>query len=689
MTIEKGEIIGGRYRVDTFLGKGGMAEVYKVWDQQRAVFLAMKVLNEDLADDRVFFRRFQREGQTLSLLQHPHIVRFYGLEKVGEVAFMLMDYVEGPTLRKEISRSNGPMKLNRVLEILQPICSALYYAHSQGMVHCDVKPANIMLHVNGTVLLTDFGIARMTETATTTSLLGAGTPAYMAPEQVLGQNPLPQTDLYALGIILYEMVTGGERPFTGERATSTGTTMEKVRWEQVNLAPIAPMQFNPALPPAVQAVILHCLEKDPARRFGSALEIYNAFQKAIPQTGYAAPPPSENITFPVPPQPRPLPVPPAPLPPTPPSAGKGQKGKIPILWISLAAVTVIVLVFLIISNQRGHTSGDLPPAVIPPTASFVSTALPTEASTATPNDMGQTYENTAIGISFRYPTGWTANAHDPSGVGNIELTRPGSENSLSVWIALQPLDPNNQANRPAGVDFNSPASILQNVRDHPDDSSIGGVPTDARIINDVYLTSVDGNQSASIDFSTNKKGVSGRPNTVSYYYMRPDNRLVVIEGVSPSANWPENEQIFTAIVESVHFTAPTLQADLAKPAPTAAGSVIQTVRLQNGDSYDFLTKTRSKYTGGDFYFVWNLALPTFSADAADQNGLIDLGENSTQSLDSISLPTTGYNRYGVNAVLGHVYVSKAHTSSDGHFIIFRVMGLIAETSSVEVEFLYR
>ena len=276
----------GRYRVEAPLGRGGMAEVYKVWDEQRSVFLALKLLRDDLAQDPVFLRRFQREAKALASLQHPHIVRFYGLEKEDLQVFLVMDYIEGATLREHIARAgkNG-LPLARVREVLRDVCAALNYAHSQGLLHCDIKAGNILLEKGGKAYLTDFGIARLSDAATAT-LVGAGTPAYMAPELVRGEEPSPQTDIYALGVVLYEMLTGGERPFTGEQATITGTTAEKVRWEQVNLPPVPPSQYNPKIPPEVEGVVLRCLHKDRRRRFSSALGLLEALtSNATPSAG--------------------------------------------------------------------------------------------------------------------------------------------------------------------------------------------------------------------------------------------------------------------------------------------------------------------------------------------------------------------------------------------------------------------
>jgi serine/threonine-protein kinase len=270
-----GKTIKSRYRVDALLGRGGMAEVYKVYDIQRGAPLAMKMLREDLAEDRVFLRRFEREAQNLAKMQHPNIVRFYGLEQDGFLAFILMDYIQGPTLRKIIFGAQGPLEDQKVLEIMQPVCSALHYAHQQGIVHCDLKSANVMLDKGGKVYLTDFGIARMMDMATST-MVGIGTPAYMAPELIKGLDPTPQSDIYSLGIMLFEILTGGERPFTGEHADTTGTTADKVRWEHLHRNPPTVSSLNSKAGTRIDEVVEKCLAKDPSQRFTNTLEVYEA-----------------------------------------------------------------------------------------------------------------------------------------------------------------------------------------------------------------------------------------------------------------------------------------------------------------------------------------------------------------------------------------------------------------------------
>ncbi len=284
-----GKTLSNRYRIDGFLGRGGMAEVYKAWDQHRSIYLALKLLHQDLAQDKIFLRRFLREAQTLAKLQHPNIVHFYGIETDEMVVFMLMDYIEGSTLKAEIFQAKGsPLNPSLITHVMGSVCSALHFAHHQGLIHCDIKPANILIDRDGGVFLSDFGIARMADAATS-SLSGFGTPAYMAPELVMGYPPSIQSDIYALGIILYEMITGGERPFTGERTKANQTWSDKVRWEQVNLAPPTPKYYNPDMTDALEAVIMKCLAKAPEVRFNTALDLMNALERLSTDQGRTTP----------------------------------------------------------------------------------------------------------------------------------------------------------------------------------------------------------------------------------------------------------------------------------------------------------------------------------------------------------------------------------------------------------------
>lgn len=258
-----------------------MADVYKVYDMQRGTYLALKVLKPELAEDREFIRRFRNEAKLLMKLQHPNIVRLYDFGEDGNIVFMVLEYIDGPTLKTEIFNEKGPMPPLKIFKVMRGVCHALQYAHQSGFVHCDVKPANIMISRQGEVFLTDLGIARNVDTETIT-MVGFGAPAYMAPEQIRGEDPSPGMDIYSLGITLYEMLTGGRRPFTGERAQNTGTVSQKVRWEQLKLNPPSPRLYNPGISDVLEAVVLKCLEKTPSRRFKTTLDLLEHLQKALP-----------------------------------------------------------------------------------------------------------------------------------------------------------------------------------------------------------------------------------------------------------------------------------------------------------------------------------------------------------------------------------------------------------------------
>jgi serine/threonine protein kinase len=362
-----GQVLKARYRVDEFVGSGGMADVYKVWDLQRSTYLAMKMLPEDMSEDEVFLRRFKREAQALARLQHPSIVRFYSLEQEGARAFILMDFIDGSSLRREIAQSNNAFSPQRIMEYMSAICPALHFAHSEGYIHCDIKPANILLRQNGQILLTDFGISHNTESTATMTMVEAGTPAYMSPEQVQGESPTARSDIYALGIVLFEVLTGGQRPFMGEHALTSGTLSQKVRWEQVHQQPPSPQIYNPNLSPAVAQVVLKCLAKNPAERFSTPIELLNALAAAFGQPVQYA-------------EARPLPAP-QPLPSSVNTVGQTTvRPSAPVMWTGAAVIGVAILVWILTMN-RG--TGQLP--VITATASaFVAVNTPSLAQTAVP-----------------------------------------------------------------------------------------------------------------------------------------------------------------------------------------------------------------------------------------------------------------------------------------------------------------
>jgi serine/threonine protein kinase len=279
MSDLSGKTLLGRYRVEDRLGSGGMGEVYRAYDMQAQAVFALKTLREDFAEDPNFLRRFRKEAQALQALNHPNIVRLYALHEDGLTAFMVLDYIEGSTLRREMRAHGRPFSPGEAQGYLRPITAALGYAHHRGYVHCDMKPANVMIDRHGKVFVADFGIARVSESATIT-FSTPGTPAYMAPEQWRGGEDVhPATDVYALGVMLYEMLTGYQ-PFMGEMTQTKGHTREKIMWEHLHVEPPLASALNPRLPKVFDQMLLRCLAKKVADRYASVDDLLKDYEKA-------------------------------------------------------------------------------------------------------------------------------------------------------------------------------------------------------------------------------------------------------------------------------------------------------------------------------------------------------------------------------------------------------------------------
>ncbi len=277
-----GQVVAKQFRVDAFISAGGMGSVFRVWDLKRNVPLAMKVLHADLAEDPVIFERFKREARALRKLEHPNIVPFYGLYETPALTFLLERFIDGPTLKDILAQRSGSLLPDQdVLCIIKSLCSAVGYAHNNNVIHCDIKAANVMLDRGGHIYLGDFGIARHAESDATV-MPGAGTPAYMAPEQIMGNTVSQATDIYALGILLFELLTG-RRPFRGTESgtdKSGQTVNERIRFAQVNLPAPDPRLLNPKISPQLSAVVLRALEKEPSARFSTCQDLLSALCQA-------------------------------------------------------------------------------------------------------------------------------------------------------------------------------------------------------------------------------------------------------------------------------------------------------------------------------------------------------------------------------------------------------------------------
>lgn len=274
-----GQVLGGRYELGDVLGRGGMATVYRARDRRLGRTVAVKVLHAHHAGDDSFVHRFHREAEfAASLGGHPHIVEIYDVGSDSEVHYIVMKLVEGGTL-KELIRHEGPLPERQALDIGRQVAAALAFAHQHGLIHRDIKPQNVLVTPAGHVEVTDFGIARRDETTQITSPdMMLGTAQYVSPEQAQGQTPGPAADIYSLGVVLFEMVTG-RLPFRAD-------TPLALAMQHVETPPPAAEALNPALSPETSALIRRALAKDPAARFRDAAEMAGALQQR--QSGDAA-----------------------------------------------------------------------------------------------------------------------------------------------------------------------------------------------------------------------------------------------------------------------------------------------------------------------------------------------------------------------------------------------------------------
>jgi eukaryotic-like serine/threonine-protein kinase len=290
--IEPETIIDGRYRVISRLGSGGMADVYLAQDQLLGREVAVKVLHHHFAEDHEFVERFRREASSAAALSHPNIVGIFDRGEWNGTYYIAMEYVAGRSL-KTIVREQGALEPAVAIDIVIQILRAARSAHRRGVIHRDLKPHNVILDEEGRARVTDFGIARAGASDMTLTGSIMGTAQYLSPEQAQGFSVSAASDLYSIGVILYELLTGVV-PFEGETAVA-------IAFKQVSAEPRPPSELNPALPPSLDAVVLRALAKDPTQRYADADELIAALQHerdALPALSgapaaavYHAPPP--------------------------------------------------------------------------------------------------------------------------------------------------------------------------------------------------------------------------------------------------------------------------------------------------------------------------------------------------------------------------------------------------------------
>jgi serine/threonine protein kinase len=376
----------GQYQIIEVAGKGGMAVVYKAYQPSLNRYVALKVLPDYLAQDEQFVMRFEQEARAAAALRHPNIMVIYDVGQEGNTHYIAAEYLEGSTLSQAMSQQRGPLPLPRTVNIVNQLASALDFAHARGLVHRDIKPSNAFLSADDHVTLMDFGIvkaltggAQMTRTGTM-----VGTPEYMSPEQAEGRPIDQRSDIYSLGVMLYQLLTG-RVPFTAETPTA-------VLLAHVTKAPQPPSQINPGIPPAVEAVVMRSLAKKPEERFSSAGELARALAQAAsgaPASAFLSPTliPAHPST--PPPAPQAGYAPRTPTPPPMPPAKSGRRVNW-LLWggLGVAALAFVCILGFVLLFVIGSSGGK--PTPVPTKVTLATEAPPTEpAENATPAPQSQ------------------------------------------------------------------------------------------------------------------------------------------------------------------------------------------------------------------------------------------------------------------------------------------------------------
>ena len=269
-----GDLVAGRYELEELVGTGGMSSVFRARDRQLERLVAIKILHERYADESEYVERFRREARAVARLTHPNIVTVIDRGEDAGRQFIVFEYVDGENLKELVGRT-GRLPLRRALELALAMAQGLAFAHENGLVHRDVKPQNVLLNAEGEVKVTDFGIARSLDVDHGVTQTGAvlGTSNYLSPEQANGQPVSPATDVYSLGVVLWELLTG-DVPFPGDNFVA-------VALRHINEPPPPIRQLRPDVPPRLAAVVERALEKDPRRRFPSMVELAAELRRCL------------------------------------------------------------------------------------------------------------------------------------------------------------------------------------------------------------------------------------------------------------------------------------------------------------------------------------------------------------------------------------------------------------------------
>ncbi len=424
------ELIGqtfGPYTITERIGEGGMAVVYKGYQEALNRYVAIKVLRQELSSDKEFVARFQQEALAVANLNHPNILHVYDAGRAHNRYYIAMAYVEGGTLKDLLGQ--GPLDVESVCTVGSQIADALDYAHRRGLIHRDVKPSNVLITADGRPLLTDFGIAKALYEAQqlTRTGISIGTPEYMAPEQASEKPPDGRTDIYALGILLYEMLTG-HVPFAADTPLAT-------LYMQVHRSPPPLRQVNGNIPTWLEEIVNKALAKDPNDRYARAGELATALR--------------EGCHLPLPPT-RPLTPVGVPLPVQP----KRRSKLVPILLAIvglLLVATVAGAAYLFLGGSDDKPSGDRTPVVVTSIVTSVITGEATEeeatgtTTTATPTGTStSTPTSTPTRTPTRTATLTATSAASPTSTPTASRTptrKPTATPSRTATVAAAPTQP--------------------------------------------------------------------------------------------------------------------------------------------------------------------------------------------------------------------------------------------------------
>jgi uncharacterized protein YjdB/tRNA A-37 threonylcarbamoyl transferase component Bud32 len=416
----------GRFEVERELGEGGMAAVYLAHEVALHRRVAIKVMSPAVLMERGTVGRFKQEAITIASLKHPHIVTVHGVEHHDELHFFVLDFVEGGSL-EDVIRRNGPLPIPAVGAWLAQVASALEYAHKRGVVHRDIKPANILLDGEGDAIVTDFGIAKVAEKqGFTVTGSTVGTPTYMSPEQCLGKAVTGASDQYALGAVVYEMLTGAP-PFTG-------STLAVMR-AHTETPPTPVTQWRPDCPPPLAAAVMRMLAKEPSARWGNFAEMVAAYGGAPPglhdpvkrtmATLARGERPSDRVaTGPV--------TPTTPMPGVPASLGSTFGASLArhrrSLGIGTAAVVVAVIGLTVLTRSGGNAPAPPPVSPTPSVASLEITPVPEPLNPGETLQISAILRDTAGATVYGEPVAWTSSDESVVTVsdGRLEARRPGT-----------------------------------------------------------------------------------------------------------------------------------------------------------------------------------------------------------------------------------------------------------------------